>query len=117
MMKYSRSSQDSLCLPPRHLLGFFVLFILVISYTTHSSYKKDMEETMIRSRLFFMILLLAVFIIVLRLIVGKASSRVRFRGGGEGSNSIPWGVAFILVMVLVMANYHSSVQSSLFRSF
>lgn len=132
---------ESLCVLPMHLLCFFGLLILVTSYSIHSNYKKQMQRTMIQTRLFLIILLLLVLILVMCIIISKWShvrasssppptgyesvskwSQVRaspptgYKSVG-GDRSFPWGVALILVLVLVMVNYHSYIQSTWFRPF
>ncbi|KAK1388532.1 hypothetical protein POM88_016710 [Heracleum sosnowskyi] len=112
-------SLESVSAPPGHLLMFFGLLMLVMYYSIRSDYEEKMKETKMELRLFLVILLPLLVILASHVTINwydvRDTSQVVYETLQEEGSS-PWGVALVLLLVLFMANYHSSIHSAWFRS-
>lgn len=111
-------SLESISAPPPHLLMFFGLLMLVMYYSIRSDYEEKMKETKMELRLFLVILLPLLVIVASHLTINwsdvRDTSQVVYDTLHEEGSS-PWGVALVLLLVLLMVNYHSSIHSAWFR--
>uniref|UniRef100_M1ALZ3 Uncharacterized protein n=1 Tax=Solanum tuberosum TaxID=4113 RepID=M1ALZ3_SOLTU len=82
---------ESLSAPPLALIVLFGLVIFLMSMSTYSEYKATVEKSKAR---------------VTRPVVYHLASQ-------EGGS--PWGIALLLVLLLVMVHYQDSFQSTWFR--
>uniref|UniRef100_A0A5B7CAZ9 Uncharacterized protein n=1 Tax=Davidia involucrata TaxID=16924 RepID=A0A5B7CAZ9_DAVIN len=109
---------ESVSAPPMALVAFFSIVVLLWSLQTYSDYKSHMEETMINLRLLLFLLPVVLIIAAYSTIMIKRRFMIRAppeydllnRGG-----SSPWGVALVVVLLLVMVSYQSSIHSQWFR--
>ncbi|KAL7236968.1 hypothetical protein ACSBR1_020121 [Camellia fascicularis] len=113
----------SISIPPFPLLAIFAIVIFLLSLSQYTNYKAQMQHTMINLQLFLFLLPILLIVIMLS---GLTSGRFNFwflqsehnpthrseRGGG-GS---PWGVAILVVVLLLLVSYQSSFQSKWFGS-
>ncbi|XP_061341627.1 uncharacterized protein LOC133287943 [Gastrolobium bilobum] len=116
----NNSAQNSLASPPLHLCLFLLTFFILLGFSLYSNYEPMMESFMDQMKLVLIIspllLLLAVHFLSNYGGQGVLSSLIRLpekeslhRAGGT-----PWGVGFILVVVLFMVSYQSSFQERWF---
>ncbi|KAK9927184.1 hypothetical protein M0R45_024382 [Rubus argutus] len=115
----------SISAPPLHLLTIFAIVILLLWLSQYTEYKSQMQRTAINFQIVLM--LLPIILIFLVASCSSISSRGWFnfrlrrpqqdsvhrepRASGGGS---PWGVAIIVVLVLVLLSYQSSFHSKWF---
>ncbi|XP_072959173.1 uncharacterized protein [Typha angustifolia] len=105
---------SSLSLPPPPLLAVFAIVIFFLSVSTYMDYKTQVQRT--ENGLRFLLILLPVVIIFIALFVfsgGMPILRLPWRDRSPGSS--PWGVALLVVVLLVMLSYQSSIHSKWFR--
>ncbi|KAM7514063.1 hypothetical protein LguiA_003646 [Lonicera macranthoides] len=113
---------ESISTPPWPLLAFFGLVILLMSLSSYSSYKAQMERTKISLNvLLFFLPLVLILLAHVTMNNRWQPCMVRIPGLVEyelisREESSPWGVALVAVVVLVMAYYKSSIQSGWFRA-
>ncbi|KAF9618448.1 hypothetical protein IFM89_001171 [Coptis chinensis] len=120
--KQSWTSQtlSSVSLPPFPLIAIFAIVILFLSLSRYTDYRVHMEQTMINFRLLFFIIPVVLIFIVRNLSIdGKLSFRLPRAAhnslGLAGNGSSPWGVALLLLVLLLMISYKSSFDSQWFR--
>ncbi|KAM1152411.1 hypothetical protein ACFX2J_034846 [Malus domestica] len=115
----------SISAPPLHLLTIFAIVIAFLCLSQYTDYKSQMQHTTINAHLF--LISLPIFLIFLVASYSSISSTGWFnsgyrpsqreavqRAGRGGSSSSPWGVAILLVLLLVLVSYQSSVHSKWF---
>ncbi|KAL8088534.1 hypothetical protein AgCh_038352 [Apium graveolens] len=112
-------SVESVSAPSPHLLMFLGLLMVVMYYSIRSDYEEKMKETKMELRLFLVILLPLLVILTSHVTVNwydnvRDTSQVVYETLHEEGSS-PWGVGLVLLLVLFMANYHSSIHSAWFR--
>lgn len=121
-VSWKEQTLESVAAPPLPLLVFFGLFIMLLSFATYSEFMEKMERR--RMGLKFGLLLLPVLgVVVVNLIMLHrrwwryaygVSAPVYRAAAGDGSQ--PWGLLFVVGLLLVMVYYQSSFQSW-FRAF
>ncbi|ONH92178.1 hypothetical protein PRUPE_8G160400 [Prunus persica] len=112
----------SISAPPLHLLTIFAIVIGLLWLSQYTEYKAQMQHTAFNFQLFLMVLPVLLIFVVASCSSVPSSGWFSFwsqhpqrvpahpaRGGG-GSGS-PWGVAFLLVLILVLLSYQSSFHS------
>ncbi|CAA2963797.1 Hypothetical predicted protein [Olea europaea subsp. europaea] len=112
---------DSISAPPLPLLVFFGLLIMLMFLASYSHYKAEVEKSKMNLKLLFFLLPLLVILMLNFMVDNRwwfyagisppAYETVRQEG------SAPWGLLLLLVFLLVMVQYQSSIQSSWFRAF
>ncbi|KAB2636171.1 PI-PLC X-box domain-containing protein [Pyrus ussuriensis x Pyrus communis] len=115
----------SISAPPLHLLTIFAIVIAFLWLSQYTDYKSQMQHTAINAHLF--LISLPIFLIFLFASYSSISSTGWFnfgyrpsqreavqRAGRGGSSSSPWGVAILLVLLLVLVSYQSLVHSKWF---
>lgn len=115
------SSQNSQPALPLHLCFFLLTLFMFLGFSWYSSYEPIMESFMDQVKLVLMVspllLLLVVHFIsnygggggVLSSLVPLPERESLHRAGGT-----PWGVGFLLVLLLFMVSYQSSFQERWF---
>ncbi|MCL7043152.1 hypothetical protein MKW94_020951 [Papaver nudicaule] len=117
-------------LPPLPLLAIFAIVLLFLSISQYTGYKAQMEHTMFNFQIFLFILPV-ILIFVVRSMSSDVNGRsyvFRFprlrpsqhhQDSGQAStnagSSSPWGVAAIVMVLIVMIFYKSSFDSQWFR--
>ncbi|KAG5613477.1 hypothetical protein H5410_024758 [Solanum commersonii] len=113
---------ESLSAPPLALIVLFGLVIFLMSMSTYSEYKATVEKSKASMKLMSFLL---PFLIILLVYIMIDSNRWFYPYGGvtrpvvyhlasqEGGS--PWGIALLLVLLLVMVHYQDSFQSTWFR--
>ncbi|XP_018715191.2 uncharacterized protein LOC104453405 [Eucalyptus grandis] len=127
----------SMSAPPLHLLSVFFIAISLLWFSGRVRYESEFRYSMVNLQLLLFLLPLLIFLF---LSLQSGAARLNYHlswqqprhpmqphlpggvggGGGGGDNGggggggIPWGVAIILVLVLVMVSYHRSFQSMWF---
>nr|DAD41156.1 TPA_asm: hypothetical protein HUJ06_015479 [Nelumbo nucifera] len=108
----------SISAPPPPLLVIFAIVILFLSLSRYTDYRAQMQHAMISFQ-FLLFLLPVVLIFVVRSMATNGRFVLRLprpehdsihRVGGS-----PWGVAALVVVLLVMISYQSSFHSHWFR--
>ncbi|KAK9062733.1 hypothetical protein SSX86_019923 [Deinandra increscens subsp. villosa] len=113
-LSWADQTLGSMSAPPMRLLAFLGLVILLMSMSTYAEFKVHIEREKMALKLFFYLLPLALFLVAyvtmryrLPYVVRAASLPM---GSGKQDGCSPWGVAFLVVLVLVLVKYHSAVQ-------
>ncbi|CAN6554663.1 unnamed protein product [Malus baccata var. baccata] len=113
----------SISAPPPHLLTIFAIVIALLWLSQYTDYKSQMQHTALNFQIFLISLpILLVFLVASYSSISSSgwfNFRVRRRehesvhrvGGGSSS---PWGVAVLLVLLLVLVSYQSSFHSKWF---
>ncbi|KMT00274.1 hypothetical protein BVRB_1g016300 [Beta vulgaris subsp. vulgaris] len=113
------SSLNSLPLP---LLALFGIVVFYLYLSTYFPYRESLHRAFFQLKLIFLVLPALLFFIMRTNYKPDSSSRwyvIRLpkpehdsfhRAGGS-----PWGVALVVVLLLVMISYHSTVGSHWFR--
>lgn len=112
----------SISAPPLHLLTIFAIVILLLWLSQYTEYKSQMQHTAINFQIVLMLLpIILIFLVAscssisssgwfnFRLRRPQQESVHRASGGGS-----PWGVAILVVLVLVLLSYQSSFHSKWF---
>ncbi|XP_043708037.1 uncharacterized protein LOC122657404 [Telopea speciosissima] len=103
--------------PPLPFLAFFGVVILFLSLSQYTDYKSQMNRALIS----FQFLLFILPVVLIFLVRSMAINGRFFRIPLPQYNSIhragssPWGVAALVVVLLLMISYQSSVHSNWFR--
>ncbi|PIN14292.1 hypothetical protein CDL12_13083 [Handroanthus impetiginosus] len=118
---------SSISAPPLPLLAIFTIVIFLLSLSQYNTYKEQMRYTMINFKiLLFLVPILLISLISstrLKLIAGQGwfsfmsssqQGRQVRRELARGTSGFPWGVAILVVVLLVLVSYQSSFQSKLF---
>lgn len=115
---WTSQTLSSISLPPPTLLVFFAIVVLFLSLSKYMDYREELHKTGISFRF-----LLLVIPVVLIFIVRSLPTEERFgyrclrreHDMVGRAWSFPWGVAALVVLLLVMISYESSFQSRWFR--
>lgn len=115
---------DSLAVPPRPLMVFFGVLLLLLYLATHSDYKDRVEKRRSRSRFSLLFLPLLVVVAVNLFMLRHRMLRYKFgdprplyHAAVTEEASSASGLLLVLLLLLVLVHYHSSFQSSWFRLF
>ncbi|KAI3985995.1 hypothetical protein MKX01_039077 [Papaver californicum] len=131
---WTSNTLSNTSLPPLPLLAIFAIVLLFLTISQYTGYKARMEHTMFNFQI-FLFLLPVILIFVVRSMSSDVNGRSfvfrfpRIRpsqhhqdsgqavGGthADSSTSSPWGVAAIVVVLIVMIFYKSSFDSQWFR--
>ncbi|KAL6316555.1 hypothetical protein AAG906_018258 [Vitis piasezkii] len=104
--------------PPMPLLGIFIIVFLLLSLSSYLDYKVQVHRTVISLRLFLFLLPVILFLLARTISVhGKFVIRLPKLGHNSihRAGSSPWGVAALVVLLLILVSYQSSLQSRWFR--
>ncbi|EEF52723.1 uncharacterized protein LOC8274663 [Ricinus communis] len=100
--------------PPFPLLAIFLIIFLLLFVSSYFNYKYQMQHTFIHFKLF--LLFLPVLLIFIAKLVSKTErpffpATKAVYGTVRPNWDLPWGVAVLLVVLLVMVSYQSSLRS------
>lgn len=114
---------ESIAAPPLALIVLFGLVIFLMSMSIYSEYKETVEKSKASMKLlsillpFLLILLVYILIDSNRWFYPYGVTRpVAYHLASQEGGS-PWGIALLLVLLLVMVHYQKSFQSNWFRIF
>ncbi|KAI3518055.1 hypothetical protein L2E82_36199 [Cichorium intybus] len=117
-LSWTDQTIGSISAPPMQLLALFALVILLMSMSSYTEFKVHIEREKMGLKLLFYLLPLAL------LLIADVMMRYRWpymvRAASLPIESVkqdgcpPWGVAFVVILVLVLVKYHSTVQSGWF---
>ncbi|GJU75543.1 probable galactinol--sucrose galactosyltransferase 2 [Tanacetum coccineum] len=106
---------NSMSAPPMQLVALLGLVILLLSMSSYTEFKVQIEREKMGLKLLLYLFPLALFVVTyvtmrhrLPYMVQAASTP---SSSGKQDGTSPWGVAFLVILVLVLVKYHSSVQS------
>ncbi|KAF8377826.1 hypothetical protein HHK36_031211 [Tetracentron sinense] len=108
----------SISAPPWPLLAIFGIVLLFLMLSHYADYKAQMHNNIINFQLFFFLLPVLLIIIVSSMSIHR---RYTFwlplpeHDSIHRAGSSPWGVAVLVVVLLLMVSYQSSFQSQWFR--
>ncbi|GAB4838474.1 hypothetical protein Ancab_028018 [Ancistrocladus abbreviatus] len=113
----------SISTPPLHLLAVFAIVILLLSFSHHADYKAQLQRN--TQFLSFLLPFILVFLVGHLLMSGGFYYFLHSRSGhgpihrspaaaAEAAASFPWGVAALVVVVLVLLSYQSAFHSKWF---
>lgn len=109
---------SSISLPPSPLLAIFAILILLLTFSRYMEYKTNFHQTMIN---FQFIIFLTPLLLILVIWCMSSTRTFLFRLPRSEPNAMhqaggsPWGVALLVVVMLVMISYQSSFHSQWFR--
>ncbi|KAH7835469.1 hypothetical protein Vadar_026386 [Vaccinium darrowii] len=109
----------SISTPPLPLLAVFAIVIFLLSLSQYTTYKAQMQHTMMNFQLFlFLLPVLLIFIVLPGLMSLRFSLRALRpeHGHAKQSGGSPWGVAVLVVVLLLLVSYQSSFHSKWFGS-
>lgn len=100
--------------PPLPLLAIFLIIFILLSASSYANYKNHMQQTMINFKL--LLLFLPLLLILLAAFISKCESfmfpKTKAEYGSVDRNwNMPWGLAVLVVVLLVMVSYRSTFQS------
>ncbi|GMN35786.1 hypothetical protein TIFTF001_005532 [Ficus carica] len=106
----------SLTAPPLPLVAIVGIVVVLLSVSSYANYRTQMQRTVIGFRVFLFLLPVVLIFVAhsvtkygtVLLVRPRTKSEVAVSEGGGGS---PWGVAVLLVVVLVLISYRSYFQS------
>ncbi|KAF6136350.1 hypothetical protein GIB67_000084 [Kingdonia uniflora] len=104
-------TSQTLSFPPAPFLAIFAIIILFLSMSNHAYYKVQMEKTQLALKLFLlMVPVLLIFMVRYMYANGLLSIRLPqpIQDSINRSDASPWGVALLLVLLLIMVSYKSS---------
>ncbi|KAJ6953484.1 hypothetical protein NC652_005256 [Populus alba x Populus x berolinensis] len=113
--EWTRRTLASMSLPPFPLVAILFIIILLLSVSSFMSYKNQMQHTLINLKL--LLLFLPVLLIFLAMFASKVeifmfpNTKAQYGSADNRSWNLPWGLAVLVVVLLVMVNYRSSFQS------
>ncbi|XP_050215014.1 uncharacterized protein LOC126666095 [Mercurialis annua] len=100
--------------PPFPLLAIFVIIIVLLSLSSYFNYKSQMQQGVINFKL--IMLFLPVLLIFIAKLVSKGDRFFFYTTKAEYGTlrrnwDLPWGVGILVVILLVMLSYQSSLRS------
>ncbi|KAF5182602.1 transmembrane protein [Thalictrum thalictroides] len=110
---------SSISTPPPPLLVVFAIVLLFLSLSKYMDYKSEMQKTEINFEL-LLFLLPVLLILIVRCMSSNGSvsfwlPRPNKQDSIAQVGNFPWGVAALVVVLLVMISYQSSFKSQWFR--
>ncbi|KAK1421894.1 hypothetical protein QVD17_24611 [Tagetes erecta] len=97
----------SVSAPPMQLLAFLGLVILLMYMSTNSELKEHVEREKMGLKLLLYLLPLVLFLITYVIMRNRLSYTVQTTESAKQDGCSPWGVALIVILVLVLVKYHS----------
>ncbi|CAF1914185.1 uncharacterized protein LOC106351007 [Brassica napus] len=112
---YGSSYLDNLSLPDPHVCFVFMVVFFVLSLTWYLNYESVLEDTMNQLKLVFMLSPLFLLLLV-HIFSGGLSFYVPWpeQDSIHRAGSSPWGVAAVLVIILLMVSYQSDIHEMWF---
>ncbi|KAI4316939.1 hypothetical protein L6164_024863 [Bauhinia variegata] len=107
---WAENTLSSISAPPLPLLTIVGIVMFLLWVSSYSNYKSSMETAMINLNLLLLLLPL-ILIFVAHHISSLASPEVKQHLVGREGGGSPWRVAALLVLLLVLLSYHSSLKS------
>ncbi|KAI3447981.1 hypothetical protein Pfo_004646 [Paulownia fortunei] len=115
---------SSISAPPLPLVAVFAIVIFLLSLSQYTTYKEHMRYTVVNFKiLLFLVPLLLIFFLRSSLLTGgrwfnfwsssQHGRQVR-RELAHGMSGFPWGMAVLVVALLVLVSYQSSFHSKWF---
>ncbi|KAI3434226.1 uncharacterized protein J3R85_006682 [Psidium guajava] len=125
MARYYGSSSyryyaDYLSPPPLHLCFFVAVLFLVLGFSWYVNYESVVEDMMTQVKLFLMLCPVVLLLLVHVLSNEEDRNRVPFflampeRDSLHRAGGSPWGVAAVLVFLIFMVSYQSSMRERWF---
>ncbi|KAJ7957868.1 Transmembrane protein [Quillaja saponaria] len=114
---WTENTLSSMSAPPLPVVAIVGIVILLLWISSYTSYKSQVQTTMINFNLFLLLLpLLLLFLADFinkyeRLAYPATNPTKKVVGQAEEDGSSPWGVAALVVLLLVLIWYQSSFKS------
>ncbi|PIA55493.1 hypothetical protein AQUCO_00700055v1 [Aquilegia coerulea] len=110
---WTSQTLTSISLPPFPLLVVFAIVILFLSLSGYTDYKENMANNMINFRLLLFLIPVALIFIVRNLSKNgslgiRLPRSVHHSINQDGNGSVPWRVALLLLVLMLMIFYKSS---------
>ncbi|XP_030447215.1 uncharacterized protein LOC115670155 [Syzygium oleosum] len=111
---------DYLSLPPLHLCFFVAILFLVLGFSWYINYESVVEDVMSQVKLFLMLCPVVLLLLVHFLSNEEDWNRVPYflampeRDSLHRAGGSPWGIAAVLVFLIFMVSYQSSLQERWF---
>ncbi|KAL6514530.1 hypothetical protein OROGR_020109 [Orobanche gracilis] len=118
----NQTLSSSMSAPPLPLIAVFAIVVFLLSLSQYNTYKEQMRYTLVSFKIFL-------FLVPVLLIIFIRSSLLSSRGWwlnwwpsqphvrrelAPGVAGFPWGVAVLVVVLLVLVFYHPSFRSKWF---
>ncbi|CAO2817671.1 unnamed protein product [Amaranthus hypochondriacus] len=104
---WTNKTMSTLNSPPLPLLALFGIVVFYLYLSTYFPYKESLHRAFFQLKLIFLVLPALLFFLM-RTNYNPNDSFHRVGGS-------PWGVALVVVLLLVLVSYHSTVGSHWFR--
>ncbi|XP_073312527.1 uncharacterized protein [Primulina huaijiensis] len=113
----------SISAPPLPLVAVFSIVIFLLSLSQYSSYKEHVQNSVISFKLLlFLVPVFLIFFVRSRPLSGGGFDLSKFSQPGRqvrqefsrGMAGFPWGMAVLVVVLLVLVSYQSRFQSKWF---
>ncbi|XP_073119025.1 uncharacterized protein [Henckelia pumila] len=113
----------SISAPPLPLVAVFTIVIFLLSLSQYSTYKEHVQNSVISFKLLlFLVPVFLIFFMRSSLISGGGFDLSNFSQPGRqvkrefarGMAGFPWGMAVLVVVLLVLVSYQSTFQSKWF---
>ncbi|KAK1560993.1 hypothetical protein Q3G72_033178 [Acer saccharum] len=114
---WSGQTLASLSAPPLPLLAIFGIVLLLLWLSQYTGYKAEMQLTTINFQLFiFLLPIMLIFLMASLSSNGGYSFRIPRlpHGSMHQAGGTPWGIAILVVVLLVLISYQSSFHSKWF---
>ncbi|KAL6184544.1 PREDICTED: uncharacterized protein LOC101308118 [Fragaria vesca subsp. vesca] len=112
---------SSISAPPLHLLTIFAIVILLLWLSQYTEYKSQMQHTAANFQILLMLLPIVLIFLVISCSSVSSAGWFNFQRRhpqhelvNQASGGSPWGVAILVVLVLVLLSYQSSFHSKWF---
>lgn len=120
---WSNQTLGSMSAPPLPLMAIFAIVIFLLSISQYSAYKEQMQSTMVGLKLVLLLVpVILIFVLSSSLVAGgglnfwspRRDGRRERWDLGRGLSGFPWGVAVLVLVLLVLVSYQSSFHSKWF---
>ncbi|TXG64741.1 hypothetical protein EZV62_011735 [Acer yangbiense] len=114
---WSGQTLASVSVPPLPLLAVFGIVLLLLWLSQYTGYKAEMQLTTINFQLFiFLLPIMLIFLMASLSSNGGYSFRIPRlpHGSMHQAGGTPWGIAILLLVLLVLLSYQSSFHSKWF---
>ncbi|KAH6811930.1 hypothetical protein C2S51_025692 [Perilla frutescens var. frutescens] len=108
---WAEQTLSSISAPPVPLVAVLAIVIFLLSLSQYSAYKEQMRYTMFS---FKILLFVAPVFVIVFLRSSLLSSGVWLNFCPSSQQAFPWGVALLLLALLLLLSYHSSFYSKCF---
>lgn len=108
----------SISSPPLHLLTIFGIVIVLLWFSQSTDYSAHLKHTAINFQLFLFLLPILLILFMASFSTGGRFHfpllRQEYDSVNQRAGGLPWGIAILVVLLLVLLSYQSSFHSKWF---